>query len=62
MIPEEEGFRTVDGVCVYDVVLIVQIIEKLLKAGAVSGREVAHVAGLRSRLIDAASKAGVGVE
>lgn len=56
MVSEQEGYTTVDGLTVYDCIVITQIIDKLLKGGLVTGREVGHVALLRAKVIAAAEK------
>jgi hypothetical protein len=50
MLTEEQGFAQVQGINVYDVVVVSQIIEKLLRGGLVTGKELGHVSALRGKL------------
>jgi hypothetical protein len=51
LLNEQEGFKNIDGVNTFDIIIIVQMIEKLLRHGLVSGAELAHVAALRGKII-----------
>lgn len=51
MITKEQGITYVEGLTVYDVVIMTQMIEKLLRGGLVSGRELSHVTALRTKMI-----------
>lgn len=61
MLTTEQGTKELSGIHVYDGVVITQIIEKLLKSGAVSGKELLYVASLRSKVV-AAIQVAVGVD
>jgi hypothetical protein len=48
---DEQGLKPVSGFNVYDMVLITHLIEKLLRGGNVTGKELSFVAGLRAKAI-----------
>jgi hypothetical protein len=50
MLTHEQGFTPINVLTVYDVVVISQMIEKLLRAGLVTGRELNFVSSIRERL------------
>ena len=63
MLTSEQGTMEIYGIHVYDGVVITQIIEKLLKSGAVSGKELLFVASLRSKVVAAIETAtGVNID
>jgi hypothetical protein len=62
LLSEDEGLKPLDGLCVYDAIIMVQMIDKLLRGGLVTGREVGHVAVIRSKIVDAALRAGTNIE
>lgn len=54
---EKQGHTAVTGFTVYDTVLIMHIIEKLLRGGGVTGQELSYVAALRHKTVVAAKTA-----
>ncbi len=50
MLTADQGFKLVNGVNVYDVMVITQMIEKLLRGGLVTGKELGHVYTIRAKL------------
>lgn len=54
---QEQGMTPIAGFTVYDTVLMMHLIEKLLRGGGVTGRELSHVAMLRSKAISATQNA-----
>lgn len=61
MLTQEQGFTPVQGLNCYDVMVVLQIMEKALANGLVTGKEIGHVAALRMRLVNAA-KQSIGVD
>lgn len=57
MLDTKKGLTGIDGLCVYDAIVITNIIDKLLKTGAVTGKEVGHVASLRAKATAAVQRA-----
>jgi len=58
-----KGTSPLGGLCVYDGIVVVQIIERLLRSGGVSGRELNHVAALRTKVAMSIKQAcGVSVD
>ena len=53
MIDPTIGLLKLSDLNIYDGVVVLQIIEKLLRSGAVTGREIAHVASLRVKIAEA---------
>jgi hypothetical protein len=51
------NFTPINGFCVYDAVVVSQMIEKLLQHGLVTGKELCHVAALRTKVAGAIEKA-----
>jgi hypothetical protein len=49
MLTQEQGFTKIDGIVAYDLVIIIQMIDKLLKNGLVTGPELPYVAALRQK-------------
>lgn len=58
---EKQGQSTVNGFTVYDTVLIMHMIEKLLRGGGVTGQELPYIAALRHKAI-AATKESIGFD
>jgi hypothetical protein len=50
----DQGLTLVTGFTVYDTVLIMHLIEKLLRGGGVTGRELSYVSALRTKAVEAA--------
>ena len=50
MLTQDQGLTLINGVNVYDVIVVSQIIEKLLRGGLVTGKELGHVSTLRAKL------------
>lgn len=62
MLTKEQGETAISFTC-YDAIVVMQMIEKLLKSGLVSGKELAHVAGLRIMLLNSVHvKTGVNLD
>jgi hypothetical protein len=60
---EEQGNRPVSGFTVYDMVLVMHLIEKLLRNGLVTGKELSYVAGMRAKAVFSAQMAsGFNIE
>jgi hypothetical protein len=51
MITKEQGNTQVEGLTVYEVIIMVQMVEKLLRGGMVTGRELNHVNTLRGKMV-----------
>lgn len=49
MVTQEQGFTVLPGINVYDAIVVSQLIEKLLRNGLVTGKELGHVASLRNK-------------
>jgi hypothetical protein len=54
---EKQGLTPVTGFNVYDTVLIMHLVEKLLRGGGVTGRELSYVAQLRDKAVKGADTA-----
>lgn len=50
MLTEDQARTPIEGLNVYDAVIMTQMIEKLLQRGLVSGKELPHVASIRLKL------------
>ncbi len=61
MVTQEQGSKLINGVNVYDVVLVTQIIEKLLRGGLITGKELGHVFAIRNKLLSLV-KNDVGID
>jgi hypothetical protein len=57
LLTPEQGQTPVTGFNVYDTVLIMHLVEKLLRCGAVTGRELSFVSELRGKAVNAAQTA-----
>lgn len=60
MLTQEQALESISINC-YDAVIISQLIEKLLRHGLVTGKEVATVAGLRMKVL-ATVKGAIGID
>lgn len=53
MFKEEDGKLPIEGLQVYDAVVMVQIIDKALRTGTIEGPELTYVAVTRDKLVTA---------
>lgn len=61
MLSEEQGLTEVVGLTVYDMLIVSHMVEKLLRNGLVTGKELSPVSSLHAKVLRIANEA-VGVD
>jgi hypothetical protein len=63
MLTSEQGSADITGLNVFDGVVITQVIEKLLRSGNVTGKELLYLGSVRTKIITAIESAvGVNID